>query len=302
MSEAFKQWQQREAPPVLESERFVGRPVPTLLQSLRKAATESTYTARLCVGLFLFVVVLPRAVAFVTGVDMPVAPGAKQKQARKRRQRARRAVEAEPGGAAGKPKPKPAAVAAAPLPRPPGSAASAARDGPALLHETNARLIVPPARGGCPWTDERTAADLVRYCRDELDEAEAALTALARLEGPMGASGDPEAVRAARQHLQDEIGDVVFTATLLSRVAARDLGTDDDATYTGAAKKVRRRTPYMDWDGAGAAGPGVTSADASEAWAKAKAEERRRAGVVEAGGDGGGGGGGGDGGPKDKDV
>ena len=122
--------------------------------------------------------------------------------------------------------------------------------------------------GGCPWTAAQSSDDFVKYARSELDEIEEAIAELRRTTGP-------EATRAATAHLSEEIGDLLFATYMLAEAASRDLGAGPATEpWRVASEKMRRRTPYMEWDGRRRTS--VTADEAAAQWARVKRAEKTR--------------------------
>ena len=107
--------------------------------------------------------------------------------------------------------------------------------------------------GGCPWDAEQTAESLVKYLIEEAYEAAEAIE-----------SGD-------RQHILEELGDVLLQVAFQSRVAqehATEPFDIDDVAGAIVAKLVRRH-PHVFSDGQAS-----TPAEVEQAWEVIKAEER----------------------------
>ena len=122
--------------------------------------------------------------------------------------------------------------------------------------------------GGCPWTASQSSDDFVKFARSELDEVEEAIAQLRRATGP-------EATRAATAHLSEEIGDLLFATYMLAEAASRDLGAGPATEpWRVASEKMRRRTPYMEWDGRRRTS--VTADEAAAQWARVKRAEKTR--------------------------
>ena len=109
--------------------------------------------------------------------------------------------------------------------------------------------------GGCPWDAQQTHESLAPYLTEEAGEAVDAI-----------ASGD-------RQHLAEELGDVLLQVLFHARVA-EDAATDDerfdiDDVAAGLVAKLVRRHPHVFADG-----DASTPEEVEEAWARIKAEEK----------------------------
>ena len=107
--------------------------------------------------------------------------------------------------------------------------------------------------GGCPWDAEQTHESLVKYLIEESHEAAEAI-----------ASGD-------RDHIREELGDVLLQVAFQSRVA-QDHATEpfdiDDVAGTLVDKLVRRH-PHVFADGGAS-----TPAEVEASWEQIKAAER----------------------------
>lgn len=115
----------------------------------------------------------------------------------------------------------------------------------------------PMSEGGCPWTAEQGALDIIQHARSELEEIADELK--------LGSS-------SAHNALQSELGDMLFNTLLLIRVCQRDeLG---NSTLAGAAAfaaaKIRRRAPFV----FGEAARPMTPQEASDIWKKVKQLEK----------------------------
>jgi XTP/dITP diphosphohydrolase len=119
--------------------------------------------------------------------------------------------------------------------------------------------------GGCPWDAEQTHESLVKYLIEEAHEAAEAV-----------ASGD-------RDHLREELGDVLLQVAFQSRVAQEDPEApfDIDDVAAGLVVKLVRRHPHVFADG-DASNP----EEVERAWEQIKAQERAARGD-HAGGEGG---------------
>ena len=117
-----------------------------------------------------------------------------------------------------------------------------------------------PADGGCPWTAEQGALDVLGHAASELEEI--------REELLLGPASDHNA-------LQSELGDLLFNTMLLIKVCERDrLGaTTLSAAARFASAKVRRRAPFVFTEDPGLARP-MTPEDASAIWKNVKAKEK----------------------------
>lgn len=107
--------------------------------------------------------------------------------------------------------------------------------------------------GGCPWDAEQTHTSLVPYLLEEAHEAVEAIE-----------SGD-------REHLREELGDVLLQVLFHARVAAEhsEQPFDVDDVAAGLVDKLVRRHPHVFAD-AEAADPAAVEAG----WARIKAAEK----------------------------
>lgn len=125
------------------------------------------------------------------------------------------------------------------------------------LVEVMDRLRSP---GGCPWDAEQTHATLVRYAIEEVYEVADAVE-----------SGD-------RDHLREELGDLLLQVVFQARVAAEHASEPFDLgdVATGIAAKLRRRHPHVFAD--------AQVGDADEVhrrWEQIKAAEKSRTSVLD---------------------
>lgn len=109
--------------------------------------------------------------------------------------------------------------------------------------------------GGCPWDAKQTHESLAKYLTEEAAEAVEAIE-----------SGD-------RQHLAEELGDVLLQVLFHSRVAEDAESPADqfdiDEVAGALVDKLVRRHPHVFADG-----DASTPEEVEEAWARIKAEER----------------------------
>ncbi len=115
--------------------------------------------------------------------------------------------------------------------------------------------------GGCPWDAEQTHASLVPYVLEEAYEVAEAVE-----------SGD-------RDHLREELGDLLLQVVFHARVAQEDPAEpfDVDDVADGLVAKLVRRHPHVFADAAG-----VTDADAvNRQWDRIKSEEKQRDSVLD---------------------
>ncbi|HEV7196749.1 MAG TPA: MazG family protein [Pedococcus sp.] len=107
--------------------------------------------------------------------------------------------------------------------------------------------------GGCPWDAEQTPESLVKYLIEEAHEAAEAIE-----------SGD-------RDHVREELGDVLLQVAFQSRVAQEDSRApfDIDDVAATIVEKLLRRHPHVFADGAAS-----TPAEVEREWEVIKAQER----------------------------
>ena len=119
--------------------------------------------------------------------------------------------------------------------------------------------------GGCPWDAEQTHASLSTYLVEETYETLEAID-----------TGD-------RQHLREELGDLLLQVVFHSRIAAEhgaDPWTVDDVAGDIVAKLVRRH-PHVFGPVTGPGGALTTSADVEAGWELQKAAEKGRTSAVD---------------------
>ena len=125
--------------------------------------------------------------------------------------------------------------------------------------------------GGCPWDAEQTHASLARYLLEETYEVLEALE-----------SGD-------RDHLREELGDLLLQVVFHARLAAedpRDPWDVDDVASDISAKLVRRHphvfaVPAEDGGAGGAAEQALDSAAVEARWERQKSHEKGRKSVLD---------------------
>ncbi|MDK1475971.1 nucleoside triphosphate pyrophosphohydrolase [Streptomyces sp. 549] len=120
--------------------------------------------------------------------------------------------------------------------------------------------VMDRIRLACPWSRERTSADLVKYGLEEAYELVEAIE-----------EGD-------RQALREELGDVLLQVVFHSRIAEDDaeepFSVDDVAA--GIVAKLIHRHPHVFGDEAA-----ETAEDVKAHWLRTKAEEKQRDSVTE---------------------
>ena len=89
--------------------------------------------------------------------------------------------------------------------------------------------VIELKKAKCPWMRTKDAPFFVKSCKGELEEV------LAELSNETILSEDVE----------DEVGDVMFSALLLATVCARDYGISIARAIERTAEKVAERCPYV---------------------------------------------------------
>lgn len=115
--------------------------------------------------------------------------------------------------------------------------------------------------GGCPWDSDQTHQSLTTYLLEETYETLEAIE-----------TGN-------REHLREELGDLLLQVVFHSRIAAeddRDPWSVDDVAADIVDKLVRRHPHVF-----GPAGDAVTAEDVEASWHTRKAAEKGRASAVE---------------------
>jgi XTP/dITP diphosphohydrolase len=114
--------------------------------------------------------------------------------------------------------------------------------------------------GGCPWDAEQTHHSLLQYLIEECYETVEAVE-----------TGD-------REHLREELGDLLLQVVFHARIAAEDPDApfDIDDVAAGIANKLRRRHPHVF---AGLAVSGTAEVEAN--WEALKAAEKGRSSAVD---------------------
>jgi XTP/dITP diphosphohydrolase len=112
--------------------------------------------------------------------------------------------------------------------------------------------------GGCPWDAEQTHLSLLPYLLEETHEVIEAVE-----------SGD-------REHLAEELGDLLLQVVFHARLAAEDESApfDIDQVAAGIVAKLVRRHPHVFDDPDPAAA--TTSTDVEQNWEELKAAEKPR--------------------------
>ncbi|MET9022257.1 MazG family protein [Actinopolymorpha sp. NPDC004070] len=127
--------------------------------------------------------------------------------------------------------------------------------------------VMDQLRDRCPWVRDQTHRSLVRYLVEESYETVEAIEA------------------GGRQHLREELGDLLFQVVFHARLAEEDAETPfsiDDVT-ADLVEKLIRRNPHV--FGPAAGGPSgtaeSTAAEVENVWDQLKAEEKQRTSAVE---------------------
>ncbi len=128
---------------------------------------------------------------------------------------------------------------------------SAAEEALARLLALMARLRDP--QSGCPWDLKQTFATIAPYTIEEAYEVADAIE------------------RDDREHLRDELGDLLFQVVFHARLAEERGWFDFAAVARGIDEKLRRRHPHI------FAGAALAAEDLVRVWEEQKAEERAAA-------------------------
>lgn len=123
----------------------------------------------------------------------------------------------------------------------------------ARLADAVAVMDVLRSPGGCPWDAKQTHESLAKYLLEEAHETVEAID-----------SGD-------REHLREELGDVLLQVLFHARIAADDPADpwDIDDVAAGLVDKLLRRHPHVFADGDAA-----TPEEVEAAWEQIKAAEK----------------------------
>ena len=106
------------------------------------------------------------------------------------------------------------------------------------------------AEDGCPWDREQTFESLRKYMREEAEEAVQAVD------------------KNDREHLYEELGDVLFQVMLNSQIAKEKGLFSVDDVIGGICEKMVRRHPWV------FGGEKINSTEEGEAlWARIKMQE-----------------------------
>ncbi len=117
------------------------------------------------------------------------------------------------------------------------------------------RLLGPE---GCPWDRTQTPDTLKRYVLEEACEVIDAIE-----------SGD-------RQHLREELGDLLLQVVFQAELARRDAGFGPDDVIDGIVEKLVRRHPHVFGDA-----EANTSAEVLANWEQLKVKEKGERGLLE---------------------
>jgi MazG family protein len=128
---------------------------------------------------------------------------------------------------------------------------SAAEEALARLLALMGRLRDP--QSGCPWDLKQTFATIAPYTIEEAYEVADAIE------------------RGDREHLRDELGDLLFQVVFHARLAEERGWFDFAAVARGIDEKLRRRHPHI------FAGAALAAEDLVRVWEEQKAEERAAA-------------------------
>jgi NTP pyrophosphatase (non-canonical NTP hydrolase) len=101
----------------------------------------------------------------------------------------------------------------------------------------------------CPWTARMNVKTMLRFLKDECQEALDEIHALSSLSEAGNAVRTPQDADAneavLRQALVSELGDVMFDTFMAVFIAARHYGFEPARIYESAVIKIRGRTPYI---------------------------------------------------------
>ncbi|MDP8986807.1 MAG: SAM-dependent methyltransferase [Actinomycetota bacterium] len=148
---------------------------------------------------------------------------------------------------------------------------------PQLASPVGAELVrftelVRTLRARCPWDREQTHTSLTRHLLEETYEL---LEAIEALESAVDA-GEDDAVDAAYEHLEEELGDVLFQVLFHATLGAEAGRFDVADVARGIHDKLVHRHPHV------FAGVEVTGAeDVVRNWERLKADEKGRASVMD---------------------
>jgi MazG family protein len=122
-----------------------------------------------------------------------------------------------------------------------------------VFRELLALIALLRSGKGCPWDRQQTMADIARYLEEEAREVKEAV-----------AGGDPQAIA-------EELGDLLFNAVHLARIAEEEGSFDMRRVLEVARDKIVRRHPHVFGDA-----KAETTEDVLAHWNRVKAEEKRR--------------------------
>ncbi|MBW3626680.1 MAG: MazG family protein [Actinobacteria bacterium] len=148
---------------------------------------------------------------------------------------------------------------------------------PELASPVGAELVrfaelVRTLRARCPWDREQTHTSLTRHLLEETYEL---LEAIEVLDDALGA-GEDDAVDAAYEHLEEELGDVLFQVFFHATLGAEAGRFDVADVARGIHDKLVHRHPHVFAD------TEVTGADdVMRNWERLKQDEKGRASVMD---------------------
>jgi tetrapyrrole methylase family protein/MazG family protein len=150
---------------------------------------------------------------------------------------------------------------------------------PELVSPVGAELVrftelVRTLRARCPWDREQTHASVTRHLLEETYEL---LEAIEALDQAVGAGGDEgDAVDAAYEHLEEELGDVLFQVFFHATLGAEAGRFDVADVARGIHDKLVHRHPHV------FAGTEVNGADdVMRNWERLKQDEKGRPSVMD---------------------
>ena len=117
---------------------------------------------------------------------------------------------------------------------------------------------------------------MVKWLASECKEVEEALDEARVASAKTEERGE---AKEAKEHLREELGDMMFDALMTLHIAHRDLGLEPGEVMRASVANFKRRTPYMRWgeeeDGAASrVGAATTCAEAEAQWTAAKRREK----------------------------
>ncbi len=142
-------------------------------------------------------------------------------------------------------------------------------DAPVSAEMARLDELVRTLRERCPWDREQTHASLARHLVEETYEV---LDAIAELEAPFGS----ESAALAAEHLEEELGDLLFQVFFHSRLASEEGWFTVGDVARGVHDKLVGRHPHVFGD-VEAATAGAVMAN----WEAIKSVEKGRASVTD---------------------